>query len=75
MTPEAVVARVFGCDESAISDSSSPETIGEWDSLGHVTLIIELEAQFAASFSPEETVLLTDVGKIKESLRAQGIQW
>ncbi len=75
MTPEAVIAQVFGCAPSTLDDASSPETIGEWDSLGHVTLVIALEAEYGVSFSPEETVALSDVGAIKHALRSRGVQW
>ena len=75
MTPEAVVARVFGADASSVVDATSPETIAEWDSLGHVTLVIELEAEYGVSFSPEETVALTDVGAIKSALRSRNVHW
>ncbi|MBD5657609.1 MAG: acyl carrier protein [Candidatus Eremiobacteraeota bacterium] len=75
MTPEAVVGRVFGRDASEIDDATSPETIPEWDSLGHITLVIELEAAFNVSFAPEETMTMTDVAAIKRALLAQDVRW
>lgn len=75
MTPEAVVARVFGREPSEIDATTSPETVPEWDSLGHVTLVIELESTYAVSFSPEETMSLTSVGSIEHALRSRGVQW
>jgi acyl carrier protein len=75
MKPEAVVAGVFGKSPDDITDYSSPENITEWDSLGHVTLIIELESAFGVSFSPEETVGLISVGEIKRVLLSHGASW
>ncbi len=75
VTPEALVARVFGREPSEIGESSSPETLSEWDSLGHVTLIIELESAYGVSFSPEETMTMTSVGAIKRTLGTRGVQW
>ncbi len=75
MTPEAVVARVFGRDPSEIDATTSPDTLPEWDSLGHVTLVIELESTYGVSFSPEETMALTNVGDIERTLRSRGVQW
>lgn len=75
MTPEAVVARVFGRTAAEFNDATSPETVGEWDSLGHITLIIELEAAYGASFAPEEAMNMTSVGAIKAALHAQGVTW
>jgi acyl carrier protein len=73
--PEAVVARAFGREPSEIHDATSPETLPEWDSLGHVTLVIELESNFGVSFSPEETMSLTSVAAIKDSLKSRGVEW
>jgi acyl carrier protein len=73
MAPEAVVARVFGRTASELNDATSPETVGEWDSLGHITLIIELEAAYGVSFGPEEAMAMTSVGAIKAALRAHGV--
>jgi acyl carrier protein len=75
MAPEAVVAETFGIDLTEIDDSSSPDTVAAWDSLGHVTLIIQLEAAYGVSFAPEETMAMTNVGAIKEALSTHGAHW
>jgi acyl carrier protein len=75
MSPEAVVASVFGKNLAVITDATSPETLAEWDSLGHVTLVIELESIYGVSFSAEETMALTSVKAIKDALRSQGVTW
>lgn len=75
MTPEETVARIFGRDPATIHDDTSPESLPEWDSLGHVTLVIDLEATYDVSFAPEETMALTNVGAIKSALRARGVAW
>jgi acyl carrier protein len=72
MTPESVVARVFGQNAADIDDSTSPDTLPEWDSLGQITLIIELESAFGVSFSPDESVSLNSVGAIKAALATRG---
>lgn len=75
MSPEAVVANVFGKDVVSIDDDTSPNTLPEWDSLGHVTLVIELESTYGVSFKSEETMALTSVGAIKAALRGHDISW
>jgi acyl carrier protein len=75
MAPEAVVAETFGLNPTEIDDSSSPDTVAAWDSLGHVTLIIQLEAAYGVSFAPEETMTMTNVGAIKEALSTHGARW
>ena len=75
MTPEDLAARIFGRDGSEIDDNSSPQTVPEWDSLGHVTLVLELESTYRVSFAPEEAMALTSVGAIKRALQDRGVRW
>lgn len=75
MSPEATVARVFGRDPVTIDDSTGPENLPEWDSLGHVTLVIDLESTYGVSFETEETMALTSVGAIKAALKSHGVSW
>jgi acyl carrier protein len=73
MAPESVVARVFGVARSSVNDSTSNTVVGAWDSLNHVTLILELEAAYGISLSAEEALTMTDVGRIKQVLRSHGV--
>ena len=75
MKPEVTVARIFGRDPATIDDATSPETLPEWDSLGHVTLVIDLEATYGVSFGPDETMAMTNVAAIKTALAAHGARW
>ena len=75
MTPEVVVAKVFGVEEAAISDSSSNQTLSAWDSLAHMNLILELESVFGVSLTQEDIIAATDVGTIKRVLAQHGVQW
>ena len=75
MTPESVVARAFNRDVADIDDSSSSDSLTEWDSLGQLTLLIELEAAYGVSFSPEEALSMTSVDKIKVALSKRDVRW
>jgi acyl carrier protein len=75
MAPESVVARVFGLPRASVSDATSNTTVIAWDSLNHVTLVLELEAAYGVSFSADETLIMTDVGAIKQVLRTHGVVW
>ena len=75
MAPETVVARVFGLPRSLVTDASSSATLSAWDSLNHVTLILELENVFGVSFSAEEALTMTDVATIKRVLQSHGADW
>jgi acyl carrier protein len=73
--PEDVLAKVFGVPAREIDDRTSNRTLPAWDSLGHMTLIVELESTYAVSFSAEETLRMNDLGTIKRVLRERGATW
>ena len=75
MTPEMVVGRVFGVDISTVTDSTSNRSLREWDSLAHITLILELEAVYGVMLSAQDALAMTDVGSIKRILGARGTTW
>ncbi len=75
MTPEEIVASVFNLDPAEVDDSTSQATVEAWDSVGHVTLVIELESAYGVALSAEDAVALTDVGAIKRVLERHGARW
>jgi acyl carrier protein len=75
MTPEDVVSRVFGVSRNKVDDDTSNTTLPEWDSMGHVNLIIELESSYGVSFSPDDALQMTDVAAIKRALQSRGVSW
>jgi len=49
-----VIADVLGVDAAVVRPDSSPDTIPAWDSVQHLNLVIALEEEFGARFTPEE---------------------
>ena len=49
-----IVAQVFNIPADTISSQSSSDNIGNWDSLGHLNLMLSLEQEFKIRLSPEE---------------------
>ena len=41
-----IIARVMRVDITVITEQSSTNTIAEWDSLGHIRLVLALEEEF-----------------------------
>ena len=72
MTVEEVIARVFKIDSRTLVDSSSRDSIEQWDSMGHLQLITELEQHFGVSLSIGDAMEMVSVGKVKEILRRYG---
>lgn len=65
-----VMSAVFGIDGSAIRADDSPQTIGEWDSVRHLQLMLALEEAFGIQFDASELATLGSVAVIEERLRA-----
>jgi acyl carrier protein len=71
----AVVAACFQLPAETVTPDTSPESVEAWDSLGHLTLMLALEQEFAVQIDPEQMEDLTSVGAIAEQLdshRGQG---
>jgi len=69
LSVEEVVARVFNLDASEVTDQSSKETIAEWDSMGHLSLITGLQEEFKVSFAIADAMEMTSVQYIKKILK------
>lgn len=57
---------VFDDEELTIEDSTSAEEIEEWNSLNHITLIMEVQEKFGVKFSPGKIFNLHNVGQLVE---------
>jgi acyl carrier protein len=75
MSPEQLVAQVFGLHVSQVTDATSNQNIPEWDSLGHVNLIMQVESHYGVSLSTEEALALTNVETLKRTLSELGVVW
>jgi len=73
MKIEDIVGRVFNVDPRGLSELSSHDTIDGWDSMGHLTLILELERRLGVSLSIADALEMVDVATIKATLRRYGI--
>ncbi len=70
---QRIFREVFDDDKLALSNSLSPETLAEWDSLAQVKLIVACEEEFGIKFSIDETIEIASAGKLKEVLASKGV--
>ena len=68
-----VVADVFNINLSAVNSGLSQDTITDWDSIGMVNLITELEQVFEVSFNIMEIAEMHNLEIIKTILSEKGI--
>jgi acyl carrier protein len=67
----AVLADVFGLPREEVGPETVREDIPEWDSLGHLNLMLALEEAFDVSFSVEEMPELVSVDAIVQKVQAK----
>ncbi|MCX7735826.1 MAG: acyl carrier protein [Candidatus Kapabacteria bacterium] len=60
-----IMSEVFLYPLEKITDSTSRNDVTNWDSLRHVQLILELEANFGLKFKPTEISDMNTFEKIK----------
>ena len=67
-----VVSDVMGVPAEQVKDTSSPDTIANWDSLSHLNLVIAMEAEFGVELSAEDAIEMLSVGLIRIILEERG---
>ena len=69
----AAFIEVFDCDESAVQELKY-QGIDEWDSVGHMTLIGELEDAFDIEMETDDIIDFSDYKKGIEILKKYGVE-
>ncbi len=64
-----VMAAVLGIPKALINESSSPETIEEWDSIKQMNLVLAIEEEFDVLFSDEQIMEMLNYKLICAILR------
>jgi acyl carrier protein len=64
----------FGIEASDFSLDTVPEDVLRWDSLGHMSLVMDLEDTFGVHFEVDEITEMSSGRKIVELLQAKGVK-
>ena len=59
-----IAGDLFSVPAAQIHADSSPETIENWDSVQHLSLVLAVEEKFGVQFSPEEIEKMRTIGEI-----------
>ena len=70
---KTVISNVFGLTSDKIDESTTMESIEQWDSLKHLELIMAIEEKFGIVFETEEILEITSFTRIKDILRNKGL--
>lgn len=71
---KGLMAELFRCEESEISDETGPGDLPGWDSLGHVSLMTDLHREFGVHVPVEDALdveTFQDLVQIVERLLAE----
>ncbi|MEI6666736.1 MAG: acyl carrier protein [Acidobacteriota bacterium] len=64
----AIVATLFSARQESVTDATSPADLEKWDSMGHLSLVLELEQEFGVALAPECVERMRDVGSVVREL-------
>jgi len=67
------VCETFSVEKSSITPKTAPGDLPEWDSLGHLNLLTNLEETFNISFDMEETMSIQSIQDLKDILDSKGV--
>ena len=70
----ALFEKVFDVEAGEFSLETVPEDVLRWDSLGHMTLMMDLEDTFGVHFEVDEIAEMDSGRKIIETLQAKGVK-
>lgn len=63
---QAALSRALNIAPEKITEETSTDNLPEWDSLGHLMVIMELESEFGITFKTEDILVITSVDLAKE---------
>lgn len=66
-------SRSLGIDRQRVTDDLAYNTLKEWDSVGHMALVVELEGEFNVMFDTDDILGMSTVAKAREILTRYGV--
>jgi acyl carrier protein len=68
-----VFRSVFEDDKLVLNRALNASMVENWDSLNHITLVVELEQITGAQFTSDELASMADVGGLIDCLAGKGV--
>ena len=67
----AIVADICNVDASKVTETSTVGDFPAWDSVGHLSILSNVEEAFDISFEPEEMMDIEDVKDIVDAVSSK----
>jgi acyl carrier protein len=61
---KTLIANLFKCDVAQLTDQVGPGELPGWDSLGHVTLMAEIQKQFGKHVPVEDAIEVESIADL-----------
>jgi acyl carrier protein len=68
-------SQALGTDKSQITDDLEYNSIAQWDSVAHMTLIAKLEETFDIMLDTEDIIDMSSPAKAREILGRHGVEF
>jgi acyl carrier protein len=68
---KVVVSKILHLPLDQITDDSTSNTVDEWDSLGHMKIILALEEEFGLTFDNSQIAEMTSISMISSIIEAK----
>jgi len=59
-----IASDLFGVPAAELSEASSPASVESWDSVQHLSLVLELEQSFGIHLEPEDMEAMKTLGAV-----------
>ncbi|MCU0284912.1 MAG: acyl carrier protein [Acidobacteria bacterium] len=70
---EKVIRGVFPIETETIDENWTSDDIPDWDSVGHLNLIMEIQKEFAVKIEIEEMFEIEKLGDIRKLLEKRNV--
>ena len=64
---------VFEDENLVVTPDLNAQLVANWDSLNHITLVVELERAAGVQFTTDELATMVNVGSLLASLAGKGV--
>lgn len=68
-----VFRRVFEDDGLVVTRELNASQVAKWDSLNHISLVLELESTLGCRFTTDELASMANVGDLVDLLKRKGL--
>ncbi len=62
---------VLGREPDSLSLGDTPRTVDQWDSIGHLSIMVTIDRELGVSVEDEDMRTFTSIGQLVDRLRAR----